>query len=215
MTSKNQQQRKRFGTARRSLVALLPAAIVTGILYLAMDRMIIVEEVQLAKAPERTLAVITPMIEDTTDPLPTRTQPERMDAVTPPPPPKLGIQRDNVVLPVVNLTGSAPKALDFVGIRKIAYPPAAIGDRGLVVIRPPVPAYPSSAAVRRLEGKCDVRFDVDSRGRPFNVNAVCSDDVFKRAAERAVASAEFAPRIVDDRPVERRNVVYPVNFSLR
>lgn len=206
--------RKRRGGIRRSLAALLPAAIITAGLYLAMDRMIVVEEVQLATAPDRVLTTITPQIEEPGAKPPVRTPPEIIDAVKPPPPPKLGIQRSDIDLPVVTLTGSPPMGLGFTGLQPISYPPAAIGNRDLVVIRPPVPAYPTGAASRGLEGSCEVRFDVDSRGRPYNVNAVCSDEVFRRSAERAVARAEFAPRIVDDQAVERRNVVYPLAFNL-
>lgn len=205
---------KRRGGIRRSLAALLPAAIITVGLYLAMDRMIVVEEVELASEPDRVLKTITSQIEESEGERPPRTPPEFIDAVKPPPPPKLGIQRSDINLPVVSLTGGAPAELGFTGLKQISYPPAAIGNRDLVIIRPPVPSYPSIAASRGLEGDCEVRFDVDSRGRPYNVNATCSDAIFKRSAERAVARAEFAPRIVDDQPVERRNVVYPLAFNL-
>ena len=55
---------------------------------------------------------------------------------------------------------------------------------------------------------------MDTRGRPYNVEASCTDSVFKREAERAVSRVEFAPKIVRGQPAERRNVVYPLEFQL-
>jgi protein TonB len=60
-----------------------------------------------------------------------------------------------------------------------------------------------------------VRFDVDTRGRPYNVQATCTDNIFKSEAERSVSRVEFAPTIVRGQAVERRNVVYPLEFKLQ
>ncbi|MBR9834458.1 MAG: TonB family protein, partial [Alphaproteobacteria bacterium] len=92
--------------------------------------------------------------------------------------------------------------------------PVAISDRDAQPIRPPLPTYPTRAAERGVEGSCDVRFDVDTRGRPYNVQATCTDNVFKREAERAVSRVEFAPKIVRGAAAERKNVVYPLEFKL-
>ena len=59
-----------------------------------------------------------------------------------------------------------------------------------------------------------MRFDVDTRGKPYNVQATCTDSVFKSEAERSVGRVEFAPKIVRGKPVERRNVVYPLEFNI-
>ncbi|MCI4645428.1 MAG: energy transducer TonB, partial [Hyphomonadaceae bacterium] len=69
-------------------------------------------------------------------------------------------------------------------------------------------------AERGIEGSCEVRFDVNARGEPFNVEAVCTDSVFRREAERAVSRVRFAPKIVRGQALERRNVVYPIEFGL-
>jgi protein TonB len=60
-----------------------------------------------------------------------------------------------------------------------------------------------------------VRFDVDTRGKPYNVSATCTDSIFKAEAERAVGRVEFAPKIVRGKAVERRNVVYPLEFNIQ
>jgi len=55
---------------------------------------------------------------------------------------------------------------------------------------------------------------VDDRGKPYNVSATCTDNVFVREAERAVGNVEFAPKIIKGKPARRSNVVYPISFNL-
>ena len=38
--------------------------------------------------------------------------------------------------------------------------------------------------------------------------------MLKREAERAVSRVEFAPKIIRGQAAERRNVVYPLEFTL-
>lgn len=88
-------------------------------------------------------------------------------------------------------------------------------DRDAQPIQPPIPMYPVRAAERGIEGKCEVHFDVDNTGVPYNIDARCTDPVFEREAERAVSKAKYAPKIVNDMPVERKGVVYPIQFRLQ
>ena len=99
--------------------------------------------------------------------------------------------------------------------RNVEQIPQQSSDREAQPIRPPVPSYPQRAWELGLSGSCDVRFDVDARGKPYNVVATCSDDIFKTEAERAVSRVEFAPQIVRGEAVERRNVVYPLDFNIQ
>jgi protein TonB len=100
-------------------------------------------------------------------------------------------------------------------MKSLAIDPVAVSDRDAQPIRPPTPSYPQRAQERGLSGNCDVRFDVDTRGKPYNIAATCSDAVFKSEAERAVSRVEFAPKIVRGKAVERRNVVYPLEFNIQ
>jgi protein TonB len=59
-----------------------------------------------------------------------------------------------------------------------------------------------------------VYFDLDARGKPMNVVAVCSNRLFQAEAERAIVQTEFVPKRVDGRPVEQRDMVYPLEFVL-
>ena len=144
-----------------------------------------------------------------------RSKPRRLaSADKPPPPPKLSASKADINLPTPQIQGVAPTQVTFDRVQSLDINPVAISDRDATPIRPPVLTYPSRALQRGTEGDCSVSFDVDVRGRPYNVQAVCSDSVFKREAERAVGKVEFAPKIVAGKPTERRNVVYPVVFKL-
>ena len=199
----------------RLLIGVPLAAIVVFGLFTFMYKMINQDYEQPEDVEQRVLERITPSEEDTEVRTRQRNKPRKMDtADKPPPPPKMSATRSDIDLPTPNIQGSAPTELNVERLDSLAIDPVAISDRDAQPIRPPVPTYPQRAAERGIEGSCDVRFDVDTRGRPYNVEANCTDSVFKREAERAVNRVEFAPKIVRGQPAERRNVVYPLEFQL-
>ena len=163
----------------------------------------------------RTIERITP--EERNDEIRTksRSKPKRLaSADKPPPPPKLSASKSDVNLPTPQIQGAAPSAVKFDRVQSLDINPVAISDRDATPIRPPVPTYPSRAAERGTEGECTVSFNVDVRGRPYDVKADCTDSIFRREAVRAVSKVEFAPKIVKGQARERRNVVYPLVFKL-
>ena len=92
-------------------------------------------------------------------------------------------------------------------------PPASQSRiQNAVPIRPPRLSFPKRAAERGVSGTCDVVFDLDSRGKPSNVVATCSSPLFVSEAQRAISRTEFSPKMVDGRPVEQRNMVFPLEF---
>jgi len=199
----------------RLLIGVPLAAIVVFGLFTFMYKMINQDYEQPEDVEQRVLERITPSEEDTEVRTRQRNKPRKLDtADKPPPPPKMSATRSDIDLPTPNIQGSAPTELNVERLDSLAIDPVAISDRDAQPIRPPVPTYPQRAAERGIEGSCDVRFDVDTRGRPYNVEANCTDSVFKREAERAVNRVEFAPKIVRGQPAERRNVVYPLEFQL-
>ena len=117
-------------------------------------------------------------------------------------------------LPTPQIQGAAPARIDVGNVSNFAMDTVIVSDRDAQPIRPPVPTYPSRAAERGIEGSCEVRFDVDTRGKPKNIVADCTDRLFVREAERAVEKVEFAPKIIKGKAVERANVVYPIDFNL-
>ena len=83
-----------------------------------------------------------------------------------------------------------------------------------VAVRQPVPDYPSSALSRGLEGECEVVFAIDPAGRPYDLVANCTDEVFARSSVQAVRKALFAAKVSDGVPVGQKNLVYPIRYEL-
>ncbi|MCZ4298784.1 energy transducer TonB [Henriciella marina] len=199
----------------RLIIGIPLAAIVVFALFTFMYKMINQDYEQPENVEQRVLERITPADDSQEVRTRARNKPQRLDSADkPPPPPKMSASRSDIDLPTPNIQGAAPTELNVDRLDSLAIDPVAISDRDAQPIRPPVPTYPQRAAERGIEGTCDVRFDVDTRGRPYNVSATCSDSVFRREAERAVQRVEFAPKIVRGQPAERRNVVYPLEFRL-
>ena len=199
----------------RLLVGVAIAIPIVYLLFIIMSQLISVKEVNLDKSQQRVLTTITPQKQDSEVRTRQRSKPKRIDsAQKPPPPPKVSATKSNINLPVPKIEGAAPTELNLGRMQSLAIDPVAISDRDAQPIRPPTPSYPQRAAERGIEGSCEVRFNVDTRGRPYDISATCTDSVFVREAERAVSKVEFAPKIVRGKAAERRNVVYPLEFKL-
>jgi protein TonB len=200
----------------RFVIGVAIAAPITFIIFLIMNALISVDEIELSQNESRVLAAITPQKSDSEVRTRQRSQPKRIDsAEKPPPPPKQSATKSSINLPTPKIEGGVPQNLDLGRMNSLAIDPVAVSDRDAQPIRPPTPSFPQRAAERGLSGNCDVRFDVDTRGKPYNIVATCTDSVFKSEAERAVSRVEFAPKIVRGQAVERRNVVYPLEFKIQ
>lgn len=199
----------------RLLIGVPVSAFVVYSLFAIMNALISVEEVVLEEEDARVLEAITPQQEEVKAQLKSRSSARRLNNNRkPPPPPKLSSAKADVNLPTPNLQGAAPTEVRFERVQNLSIDPVAISDRDAQPIRPPLPTYPPRAAERGVEGECEVRFDVNVRGKPYNVEADCTDRIFVREAVRSVSRVEFAPKIVRGQAVERRNVVYPLSFTL-
>jgi len=200
----------------RLLVGVVIAVPIVLAIFLLMTALITVKEIQLDESESRTLTAITPQKQDSEVRTRSRSQPKRIDsAQKPPPPPKQSATKSSINLPTPKIDGAVPQNLDLGRMQSLAIDPVAVSDRDAQPIRPPTPSFPQRAAERGLSGSCDVRFDVDTRGKPYNVQATCTDNIFRSEAERAVSRVEFAPKIVRGQAVERRNVVYPLEFKIQ
>lgn len=200
----------------RFAVSFAIAAPIAIAIFLLMNALISVDEITLNTKESRVLTAITPQSQDSDVRTRQRAKPQRIEsAAKPPPPPKQSATKSSINLPTPKIEGAVPQNLDLGRMKSLAIDPVAVSDRDAQPIRPPTPSYPQRAQERGLSGSCDVRFDVDTRGKPYNVQATCSDSVFKQEAERAVGRVEFAPKIVRGKAVERRNVVYPLEFNIQ
>lgn len=199
---------------RRLTLSVLPAAGMTTGLFLAMAGLIAVDFKPAAAEEARLIGTITPQAIEETE-IRKRPKPERLSpAAQPAPPPKFAVQKSDIDLPEIDIAGQVPTGLETDPIKDIVLEPVAISDRDAQPLTPPIVAYPNVAADRGIEGDCQVRFDVDVRGRPYNVKADCTDSLFRREAERAVSRVQFAAKIAAGEAQERRNVVYPLAFRL-
>ncbi|HRI99649.1 MAG TPA: TonB family protein [Hyphomonas sp.] len=200
----------------RILISTVIAIPIVLLIFMVMNMLISVKELKLESGEQRVLAAITPQQQDSEARTRQRAKPQRIDsAQKPPPPPKQSATKSSINLPTPRIDGGVPQNLDLGRMKSLAIDPVAVSDRDAQPIRPPTPSFPQRAAERGISGSCDVRFDVDTRGKPYNVSATCTDNVFKAEAERAVSRVEFAPKIVRGQAVERRNVVYPLEFNIQ
>ena len=191
------------------------AAAIVFALFNLMGHLIDPGPVTLGERVYRPLSMIVP--QKLTDDLliPETVKPQKITVeAAPPPPPKLTANKSDISLPAPVFSGSAPQSADAERLLPTTLDSIVINDRDIQAIRPPVPTYPTAAQRAGTEGQCEVRFDVDVQGKPFNIVPNCSSGVFESAARRAMQRASFAPMIINGRAVERRNVVYPIEFTL-
>ena len=199
------------GPSRLGLAAILAAPLVYG-LFLAANLLITVEEVSLTETENRLLSRVTPDIPEQSDPRePHKPVPVETEA---PPPflPREAVQTDGGAPVGPVWTGDTPFELDVLDLNFLPGLSSPMDGRNLVAVREPMPSIPPGALARGISGRCDVRFDVDTAGRPQNVSAQCTDNVFKAEAERSVRRAEFLPAIRNGQPVIQKNAVYPIEF---
>jgi protein TonB len=200
----------------RALVVALPAAIITGVLFIGMRTMIQVDD--FTPPEEKSVFLEAYLVPKAEKPI---TRPERNimslpDAKAPPPPAKLTSLISNPKVPLVDISGAAPA--EYV-IEKLK--PIKIGsimellDKRAIPITPPMPRYPQRAIDRGLEGDCEVRLVVSPTGHPYNVAATCTDGIFKQSAERAVRKVTFSPLVKDGIRIEMLGAVYPIEFRLQ
>lgn len=190
-----------------------PAAAVTFGLFLLMGGLIAADFVPAEASEVREISSITPQ-EIIIEEIGGRKPAKKLETLAPPPPPpQVSILKADINLPTPQISGTSPAPIRFTRVQSLNIVPVAISDREATPIRPPVVTYPARAIQNGIEGACAVTLDVDVRGKPYNINADCSNAVFKAEAERAVGRVEFAPKLVQGKAAERKNVVYPLVFS--
>ncbi|MFN7056279.1 TonB family protein [Hyphomonas sp.] len=202
------------GSRRLALAAMLAAPLVYG-LFLAANALIKVREIELAKGEQRALGIITPQMPDK---LSGRTkQPPPVAHVVPKPPPmeRTAPPQTGGLIFDTGWRGEAPPTPLPGGLQPMIGPVSPVQVRNLTPVRAPAPVMPEAALRRGVSGSCEVRFDVDVSGRPQNVSALCTDEIFRSEAERAVRRSEFLPAIREGRPVAQTGAIYPLEFKVQ
>lgn len=201
--------------AKRFAVVAIPAGAMTLALFAAMQNLVQVDEFS---APDQRVYELSQYLDHgrPDDPPVPFQKPPRPKPIDPPP------MADPIVktvanpnLPMTGYKGAAPAVYGGPDMRSIMPTrTTSIIDRTIQPITQPIPVYPDAAARRGITGVCDVHLSVSPQGEPFSINAKCSDQVFKRAAEKAVSKVKFAPQIRDGLPVTVTGVVYPIEFRM-
>jgi len=208
-------------------VGIPAAAVLSVALFMLMENLIRIKEIcppgavmspatgKCVKADQRSLRNIFAEKATVDEVRSSRKAPKKLNkANKPPPPPKMAATKQNIDLPKANIQGSAPTEIKFERVTGINIGAVSVSDRDAQPVRPPN----TSALIRAMQrvgksAECEVSLDVDPQGKPYNVQATCNVAQYERAATRAVAATEFAPKIVKGKAVGRRGVVYP--FELR
>lgn len=202
-------------SAKRFAVVAIPAGAMTLALFAAMENLVQVDEFS---APDQRVYELSQYMEQTRrdEPEEPWRKPPRPKPVDPPPMADPLVQSvNNPDLPSYDYKSVAPAVYGGPDMRSIVPKRAtSVIDRTTQPITQPIPIYPDAAARRGITGICDVHLSVSPKGEPFNIRADCSDNVFKRAAEKAVSKVKFAPKIHDGLPVIVTGVVYPIEFRM-
>lgn len=82
--------------------------------------------------------------------------------------------------------------------------------------QPAVPAYPTTD----LRGVCEVEFFLNDHGVPFDIFEKCSNDVFVKSAERAIAEMRWPTTDLNGDPCRRIGksdfpIRYPIEYRLQ
>lgn len=198
---------------RLSLAALLAAPLVYA-LFLLSSWLVKVDEVVLPAVTERPLTRITPQEVIVDGIKPPQVKKDMALADKPPPPPRPAIDTKGMVPAYVPPAPAGGLTID--GFKPGTISVSPIAGRNLQVVRAPAPSIPAAAITRGLSGDCEVFFDVDTRGRPFNLTAQCTDEIFRAEAIRAVGKAEFLPKVnAQGIAVEQHGAIYPLEFRVR
>lgn len=198
----------------RLFLSALPAIGLTFGLFLFMQTAVHVDEIKLKDQEYRPiLSVVLPPI----DPPVIRDDVPEVLVIENVAPPKLRAQNPLETGPIEFgvLELPAPDPVLVVGSLNEFMPKQMAFERETAVpVRRPVPDYPPAALRKGLEGSCEVNFSIDAAGRPFNVDAICTDRVFESSSERAVRKALFAAKVSNGQPVGSDNLVYPIEYGL-
>jgi protein TonB len=144
-----------------------------------------------------------------------RKMPEKKEPEEPPPPPDLSMSRSQ--MPTQDL-GEMAFAID-VGIDMMGGPDlsAAASDTDIVPIVRVNPQYPLRAAERGIEGWVEVQFTISRTGTVKDAAILNAkpQNIFNRAALKAIRKWKYNPKIEDGEAVERPGVKVRLTFQLQ
>jgi protein TonB len=191
-------------------LAIIPAAIVTVVLFVLMMSLIS-EEFKPQDKLELAAFEINPKVEDVKI-LERETKITEIKKIeTPPPPPQIERQKaDRPAEPIASLEGAVPE-FEAPEIDRSQFR-ITVSDRDAQPLVRIPPIMPPRA---EKSGHCKVRFNVSPEGQPFDVVATyCTQSIFERPTIRSVQKWKYNPKIQDGLPVGRRGVESKITFRL-
>ena len=185
------------------------AALITGGLFLGMIGLIRAEFTP-REVAENSDFTIAPVVED----IETIERSVVIDAVervvTPPPAPRIDIQTaDAPDVPIATVGGAVP---DFTPVKIVSTNFAIVIPDGDVQPLVRIPHAMPAGADR--SGHCNMVFDVDPSGSPFNIRPSCSARIFQRPSVRAVEKWKYQPKIEGGVAVSRSGVTTRLTYDL-
>lgn len=191
-------------------LAIVPAAIVTVVLFVLMMSLIS-EEFQPQDKREFNSFEINPKVEDVQILERETTVTEITKIETPPPPPQIERQKaDQPTEPIASLEGAVPE-FEAPEIDRSQFQ-ITVSDRDAQPLVRIPPIMPPRA---EKSGHCKVRFNVSPEGQPFDVVATyCTERLFERPSIKSVQKWKYNPKIQDGRPVGRVGVESKISFRL-
>ncbi len=84
----------------------------------------------------------------------------------------------------------------------------------VVPLKLPAPSYPALEAQAGYEDVCDLRFDIDGKGRPINLDTRCTYAVFRDSAEAALSTARFDPAMSKRLPAGQQCAAYVIAYEI-
>ena len=196
------------------ILSAVPAAGLTVGLFFMMGQLVRTDTVQLSEVQFRPFDRVVPQKDKIEEPRKTT----RVEKVTPLdlPEPRTPeqIKTDTLIISYKPVEAVEPEMPGSDMMPLGGLPEPGLTRQVAIPIRQPVPDYPQIAMTRGLNGDCDVTFAIDPQGRPYNVEASCSDKIFKRSSEQAVRKALFAARVSNGVAMGQENLVYPIRYEL-
>ncbi|MEM7729694.1 MAG: energy transducer TonB [Pseudomonadota bacterium] len=191
-------------------LAVIPAAIVTVVLFVLMMSLIS-EEFKPQDKLDLASFEINPKVEEVKL-LERETKITEIKQIeTPPPPPQIERQKaDRPAEPIADLRGAVPE-FEAPEIDRSQFQ-ITVSDRDAQPLVRIPPIMPPRA---EKSGHCKVRFNVSPEGQPFDVVATyCTQSLFERPTIRSVQKWKYNPKIQDGLPVGRTGVESKITFRL-
>ena len=199
--------------ARHLSAAVLAIGVTFGLFYI-MQALILSEGGALDEAGGNLINFVRLKKESELD-IKKRKMPEKKEPEEPPPPPDLSMSRSQ--MPTQEL-GEMAFAID-VGIDMMGGPDlsAAASDTDIVPIVRVNPQYPLRAAERGIEGWVEVEFTISRTGTVKDAAILNAkpQNIFNRAALKAIRKWKYNPKIEDGEAVERPGVKVRLTFQLQ